>query len=247
MKKNCLSYCIISLVAASLVSTASFAKDSDKKNFKGYKDQCPQGLVLKDGLYVGAAAGYDSYRMVDDVDFVESTISLSLDPRLSVNGAVGGGFIGIGHSFPNFYNTYIAIELFGNGSAAQTTYETIVESPDTLFKTNVDVTSNYGIGFLPGIKLTQDTLFYVRLGYNWTTIDVEEKIFLSGALVESSHTDVTSSGFIYGLGIEAAFYGNFSARGEFSHTDYSEFDTEIESDISPANNQFMLGLIYHFD
>lgn len=247
MKKFCLSFSILSLIAASLVSTSSYAKANDKKKYKGYKDQCPVGLVLKDGLYVGAAAGYDSYRIVDDADFVEGAINVSADPRLSANGAVGGGFVGIGHYFPNLYNTYFAVELFGNGSAAKSDYETILSPSDTVFKSHIDVSSNYGIGFLPGIKLTQDTLFYVRLGYNWTNIDVEEKVFISNALVATSHTDVTSSGFVYGLGIEAAIFDNFSARGEFSHTDYSDFDTEIESDISPANNQFMLGLIYHFD
>lgn len=254
------SLIITSMLAASLIlSTASFAKTHPHKTYKenykeNYKDQspCPIGLVLKDGLYLGAAAGYDAYRVVDDASFTESGVSFSIDPRLSVNGAVGGGFIGFGHYFENFYNAYLGVELFGNGSAASTDYEIDVSNSIAPFlaahiEAEVEVDSNYGIGVLPGIKLSKGTLFYVRLGYNWTNIDVTEKVFADHSLVAVSNEEVTSGGFIYGLGMEAAFYGNWSARAEYSHTDYSDFDTDIESEIHPADNQFMLGLIYHFD
>lgn len=259
MKKPQVLLLMTSMLAASLmVSTTTLAnphpqknsKASHKENYKGnYKDEspCPIGLVLKDGLYIGAAAGYDAYRVVDEANFEESVVKVAIDPRLSVNGAVGGGFIGFGHYFENFYNTYLAVELFGNGSAAHTDYELNVNSPETFFEADVEVDSNYGIGILPGIKLNKGTLFYVRLGYNWTNVDVTERVFVNDAQVAVSHEDITSSGFIYGLGVEAAFCDNWSARAEFSHTDYSDFDTDIESEIHLADNQFMLGLIYHFD
>lgn len=240
---------LLSFILLLCLSMACFAEATQaKKQFKGtYKDApCPPVLTLKDGLYFGAAAGYDSYRIADELDVAINPRGLSLDPRLDVSGAVGGAFIGLGHYFQSFYNTYFALELFGNGSAAKSDYE-LFFLPSQFFETNIQVKSNYGIGLLPGIKLNNATLFYLRVGYNWTNIDVKERVVINGVRVAYSKEAVTSSGLNYGLGVEAAFYQNWSIRTEYTHTDYSGFDTSIETDIAPADNQFMLGLIYHFD
>ena len=50
-----------------------------------------------------------------------------------------------------------------------------------------------------------------------------------------------------GIGVETLLVGNVSVRAEYNHIFYNAFSTPLSTRISPANNQFVLGLIYHFD
>lgn len=245
----------VSLLVTCILLATTMGYAGEKPHQGNYKGEvpCPPQLILKDGFYFGAAAGYDTYRIVSDVDFLSTVFNntaFESDPRLSANGPVGGAFMGLGHYFSSFYNTYLGFEIFGNGSGAGTDSELLVysslASSVTKYSSDMQVKSNYGLSLLPGIKLNNATLFYVRLGYNWTNIDVNEYVFVNKIFVANSIYDVTSSGFNYGLGIETAVVPNVSLRGEYTHTDYSNFSTYVGSKVSPADNQFMLGLILHF-
>ena len=104
-----------------------------------------------------------------------------------MNGAVGGAFLGFGHYFSSFYNMYLGFEIFGNGSGALTDSQVLINSINstafTKYSTDIQVKSNYGLSLLPGIKLNNATLFYVRLGYNWTNIDVNDYVIMNTALI----------------------------------------------------------------
>lgn len=248
MKK--FSVALLTTFILSSMTITYAASGSNQGNYKG-EVPCPPQLILKDGLYFGVQAGYDAYRIVNDADFLDTDVSLvfGFDPVLSVNGPVGGAFLGFGHYFSSFYNTYLGFEIFGNGSGAGTDAQIldyVVSGPAFIkYSTDLQVKSNYGLSLLPGIKLNNATLFYVRLGYNWTNIDVNDYILLNQGLVANSIYDVTSSGFNYGLGVETAVVPNVSIRAEYTHTDYSSFTTYLGTKISPQDNQYMLGLILH--
>ncbi len=243
----------VSLLTAFVLSSMTITYAAPSANQGNYKGEvpCPPQLILKDGFYFGAQAGYDAYRIVNDADFlsIDPDLIFEFDPRLSVNGLVGGGFLGFGHYFSSFYNMYLAFEMFGNGSSAgtdaQVLSQSLISSAFTKYSTDIQVSSNYGLSLLPGIKLNNATLFYVRLGYNWTNIDVNEYVIVNQGLVANSIYDVTSGGFNYGLGLETAVVPNVSVRTEYTHTDYSDFTTYLNTKISPQDNQFMLAFILH--
>ena len=286
MRKPQISLLTVSVTVASLLlaSTTSFAAHKGyKENYKG-EVPCPVELVLKDGLYVGLQAGYDSYRTVADIDGFDGLLSsvspitlspnalaLSTDPRINSTGAVGGGFIGFGKYFESFYNTYLALEIFGNWSGAQSDAEIFVAGPRPtinpvgvpyvdVLKTSFQVNSNYGISVLPGIKLNNATLLYVRLGYNWANVDANVTIganmaatpnpVLNQGVFRSASGSDTIGGFNYGLGIESTFYDNWSIRGEYAHTDFNSVSANTlfsSNEFTSADNQFMVGLIYHIN
>lgn len=266
MRKPQISLLTVSVSVASLLlaSTTSFAHANYKENYKGEAmPTCPVELVLKDGFYVGLQGGYDMYRIVDDVldeGFLvdpDGDNAISVDPRVFAGGGVGGGFIGYGHYFGEFWGAYLGLELFGNWSGAETDYE--LQTADVgaggaltdvdLYKASFRVKSNWGIDVLPGIKLNPATLFYVRLGYNWANVDVDESFTGGGnnVTVDSGGDGDNTGGFHYGVGIESTFYDNWSVRAEYTHTDFNDFTTDFGSEISPAGNQFLLGIAYHFN
>jgi len=287
MRKPQISLLTVSVTVASLLlaSTTTFAGHHKgyKENYKG-EVPCPVELILKDGLYVGLQAGYDSYRTVADIDGVDGllassippisspfALAISTDPRINSTGAVGGGFIGFGKYFESFYNTYLALEIFGNWSGAQSDAEVTILNPRSpvnpagvayidLLQTSFQVNSNYGVSVLPGIKLNNATLLYIRLGYNWANVDANVTVganmaatpnpLLNQGIFRSNSGSDTIGGFNYGLGIESTFYDNWSIRGEYAHTSFNSVSANTifsSNQFTSADNQFMVGLIYHIN
>lgn len=277
MRKPQISLLTVSVAVASmlLAATTSFAGKGHKENYKG-EVPCPVELMLKDGLYIGLQAGYDSYRVVDQISQYDSywqdsqlaedgtadpLFGIRNDPRLNSTGAVGGGFIGYGKYFDNLYGAYLGLEIFGNWSGAYTDWENYVQynsaSALDIYTTSFQVNSNYGISVLPGVKLNNSTLFYVRLGYNWANVEANESVganlYETAVPAQNINNFVSASdsetvgGFNYGVGIESTFYDNWSVRAEYAHTDFSSFTTAFGNEFTPADNQFMLGLIYHIN
>jgi len=201
--------------------------------------------VLKGGFYLGVAGGFDVYRAkASPINTISDFIVLE-EPALSLTGGVGGAFFGYGRYFPRFHNTYLGLEMFANGSAAESDEEILIQAGTSSgsFVTHVKAKNNFGISLLSGIKFSPGTLLYIRLGANGSKINMDE--FVNSG----SQQEVTPMvyGFSYGLGIESIFFNDFSLRVEYTYTSYSDFETDIGTDVEPSNNEFMLGLNYHFD
>lgn len=194
---------------------------------------------LHDGFYVGLAGGYDSYRVRRSTSLPGGTFTEN--PVTNPAGWVGGLFAGYGQSFQNLY--YLGGELFVNDSnaSAGSTATSVVGT----YKSKFEVNTSYGLALLPGLKVNDSSLFYLRVGYNWANLKGKEIATIAGVSTAASKSN-TQGGFNYGLGIETAIYENLSLRGEFTHTDYSSFTSALGTKWSPSDNQFMLGLAYHF-
>lgn len=290
MKYPRLSAIFAAVSAASLlmVSTAGIAahkshKVAEQENFKGeanFKAEvpppCPTCLVLHDGFYLGVGVGYDSYRahQSTNVDIDDPVLALEiLENPLSFNhsatGWMGGLFAGYGHYFDMFY---LGAELNANASNADTSFSrsvtTFVGTPIQAFSSynvNVKARTSYGVALLPGIKLNDSSLLYVRLGYLRSNFKISENftnpisIFVPPFLVSGS-SNKWVNGFNYGVGIETAIAEQVSIRGEFDHTQFNSrtishtfvnqpFVGDVvttSTSIKPSNNEFMLSLLYHF-
>ncbi len=257
----------MSIAALVLASTSSLAAGYKAENYKGevYKGEapCPVEPSLKDGFYVGAQVGYDMYRVKDEVDVLDNDgNALSSDPTLNANGWAGGLFLGYGKYFDQFY---LGAEIFGNASGAKSSSDTdvITETGDLLsVDSDVKVKSEYGISILPGYKVNNTSLLYIRVGYNWAKIDHDVDFDGIGAgdlpLSMSDDESNTVHGWSGGVGIETLLADNFSVRAEYTYTKYNNasnsgddddavFSTaSVDSDLDHlADNQFMLALIYH--
>lgn len=224
---------------------------------RNYKNElintpCPIAFPLNDGLYVGAALGYDSYRVRSETGFVSpdgdnATWQTILNP-VGIN---GGGFIGYGKYLDNFFDMYLAIEAFGLAASADTSYQLAANIPlvnvPISADTDVKVKSSYGISLIPGFKLSSSNLLYLRFGYSWANMSVNQSVVDEGVTIYDISQSKTPGGINYGLGVETALYRNLSMRFEYNHTTYSSFDTDLNTQISPADNQLLLGILYRFN
>ncbi|SRR3990167_855353 len=238
----------LSLVSAAVLLAATTVCSAGSYKGENYKGEapCPTPLMIKDGWYLGAQLGGDSYRVNHNASVINATGSLTASPVINPTGVVGGLFGGYGQYFSDIY--YLGGELFANASNASSKYSVATTASGSAFPASyyakVSIQGSYGFGLLPGLKLNDASLLYLRLGYNRVSIKGQETATIGGVSSSNSKTN-WSSGFNLGLGLETAFYQNWSLRAEASHTNYSSFYSGATK-IIPYDNQAMLGLIYHF-
>jgi opacity protein-like surface antigen len=246
------SICLAVITSALLLtSTAGFAA-----NYKGessYKGEamapapCPQPLMLRDGFYVGAQALYDSYRVRQTATGAVGPILFNTSEVIGANGWGGGIFGGYGMYFNNFY--YLGAEVFVDGTGASQ-YGSFSAGAAPLINDNTafNVGASWGISVLPGLKLNDSSLGYVRLGYEAANIRgrsaVTSTTVAAGAITNYGSRSSWQSGFDYGIGLETAVYPDVSVRGEFDHTSYSSI-TSGNTKFSPTDNQYTFGVSYH--
>jgi len=279
MKHPRLSAIAIAVSAASLlmVSTAGIAAQKTHVVHENYKAEanfkaevpppCPPILVLHDGFYLGLGVGYDSYRVRQT--FEETTFDFPTGVPLysetsshssSATGWMGGIFAGYGRYFDTFY---LGLEINANTSNADSTFSYSNSFGDAA-SMKLRARTSYGIALLPGLKVNDSSLLYVRLCYLRTNFRASfsetEVDFLTGGLVtDSESSSKWRNGFQAGVGIETAVAEDVSIRGEFTHTSFSSKTisgtvvdpvlgdtTTASAKFSLSNNEFMLSAIYHF-
>lgn len=226
----------MSILAASVLlasSTAFAAANYKGENYKETLPACPPIPTLMSGFYLGGQVGYDSYRVRENI----SNANITANPPINLTGFVGGLFLGYGQYFDNFY---LAGEALVDYDGSSTSFS-ITDALGT-YNSKIQATTTYGLSLLPGVKLNDTTLGYIRLGYNWTVLKSTES---STGLANASKSN-TSGGFNYGLGVETLLTGNWSLRTEYTHTNYNSFSSSMGTSFNPANNQYMLGIVYHF-
>lgn len=246
-----LSTITLAVIATTLLlgSASALAAPNYKGDYKGeaMPAPCPQPLTLRDGFYLGAQVGYDSYRTRVTNGVTIEGFNATFNPIVNPTGFAGGLFAGYGMYWSNFY--YLGAEAFFNGSAATAsqTYSFTTTNVRSVY-TTTSTGASWGISLLPGLKVNDSTLTYIRLGYNQARItgkSIYTNTAVSTSGISASKTN-WQGGFNYGLGIETAVYPNVSVRTEYSHTNYNSFSDANGTNYAPGDNQFMLSLIYHF-
>jgi outer membrane immunogenic protein len=213
-------------------------------------------LKLEDGFYLGAQIGYDSFKVRATSNYAFAPLgtvavgSFGNSHVISENGLAGGIFAGFGMYWCN--RLYLGGELFMNNSAASQSQNFNVTTSGTAVGSSAKVSSgaSWGASLLPGLKVNDHSLVYVRFGYNQAYLRSQSNYAVTtGGVVTSGASAILSQwqgGFNYGLGIETAVYHNVSVRSEYSHTSFDSYADGNGTTYSPSDNQLMVSLIYHF-
>lgn len=156
------------------------------------------------------------------------------------NGTLGNLFTGLSWTFGQ--QGYLGLELFGGATSARTSVRQIsVNSSPTDAKLRMKY--SFGASFLPGIKFTDATLVFLRLG------GIRSRFELNQAVVPVSATSnvdkSTISGGQVGVGLQATFANNWGVRGEYDYTAYRTF-TAFSNKISARDNLIKAGIFYNF-
>lgn len=208
---------------------------------------------LVDGVYVGGQAGYTSYRVHENQNYSNGTDTTRYTSNLSANGLEGGVVGGYGH----YFNTvYVGGEAFGsvtNNTNTHTEINTNNSDNETTY-TRFTPKNSYGIDFMPGYKVNDNTLTYLKLGFKHTNLLYKTAIN-NNLGQQYSNNSTGSNGLRFGVGLETALHRNWSLRGEFTHTNYTAFSTTarafgidtLRTRVSPSDNEFAVGVNYHIN
>jgi opacity protein-like surface antigen len=232
---------LVLATSLALASASAFAGNHYKGDYSA--EQYSSALTLKDGFYIGAQLGYDSFRFNSNNSAVLLGVPASVNITSNATGFVGGILGGYGMYFNNLY--YLGAEMFFNNSGANQSSNASIGSLNYTEKTAAGF--GYGISILPGLKVSNTALLYLRLGYNGAYLQANERASTSTASVYTGNNWNWQNGFNYGLGLEAAVYQNLSVRTELSHTDYNSINDSFNTSFNPSNNQLMFSIIYHAD
>lgn len=223
------------------------AKHSYKDDVVVSKDVVATSVVqrqaLKDGPYVGVGVGYDSYRIRQNSSISDDDGDVfSANPPLSGRSFVGSIFAGYGQYFNNMF--YLAGELNYNFSDAEAKYS--VGNALSAYNASISGRNSFGVSLIPGVKVTDASLLYAKIGYVRTNFKATES--QTGALTGNYNTSVSKnvSGTDYGVGMETLVSDKLSVRAEYNYINYNSFTNATSgSKFSPKDNQFMVGLVYH--
>ena len=193
------------------------------------------------GWYMGAQLGYGTYRVRNSISNPASS-GITSNLVAAANGYAAGILMGYGRMVNPWI--YIGAEAFinANNFDQNYSYNNGIGTSTYINQTNSGPT--LGIGILPGIKLTESTLTYLRLGWNRVTIKTIETF--TGAV--SGNRSISRTGFVFGVGIETLIMDNYSVRGEFDHMYFNSYQSynPYNTLVNPSSNQYMLSFIYHF-
>lgn len=272
MKNTRLTTVFIAATTASLLmaSAVSFAghrahRMSSDMNYKGenFKAEvpapCPPVMLLRDGFYVGIGADYDAYKMEQKTTVEDGIFLTTSTGRLDhgLTGWSGQIFAGYGHYFDTFY---LGAEISAGVSNAKSTVSDAFTTfdPDFLITgssvAHLKARTTYRAGLLPGIKLSDSTLLYVRGDYVRTQFKGDETLVINGLEIFHGHSGKWRDGYDFGVGIETYVAENISARGEYIHANYNTIKSRhynvsgvevARTTLSPSNNEYALSLIYH--
>ncbi len=180
-------------------------------------------------MYVGANISRDvsNYRF----DFSDASGNLVTRTDLGADGIDGGVFVGAGMTFANHY--YMGLEGFFDASSNDAEF----------LGASIKNTWDAGIDFVPGIKITDSTMLYGKVGY----VNGEFKGISSSDTSDHEHR----SGLQAGLGFQAMVTQNIGLRGEWAYNHYEKqsFSDGLGNTTSfrPSMDQFKFGILYNFN
>jgi len=162
--------------------------------------------------YVGVAVSRDAFT-------IDGTEGVDL-------GTVGwGGELnaGIGWVFQDHY--YLGGEIFGTANNA---------SIDVLGLAKLKYRYSYGIDLVPGVKISDSTMLYGKVGY-------VRGNFKGTATTTGSSSTTNFNGLQLGVGMETMVTNNVSAKIEYDYNRYSK-----KGGSRPQIDTVKLGVAYHF-
>ncbi|ARG98444.1 outer membrane protein [Legionella micdadei] len=204
------------------------------------------------GFYVGAAVGPEGASFSQKVH-VQRPGTFDAFNVIDRNHYAGIGLFGTlfaGLSWI-YKQIYLAAEVNGTMSSVEYKLTNDEYVHQNFAKTSFTVRNSEGVSALPGFLLSENTVFYGRIGYANGRIKLVE-----GGDPTIHGAATRKNGLRWGLGIRHAFNEHFSFMMDFSQITYNSIHSIVfESNgnvtkatkITPKTAQVAFGLIYRFD
>lgn len=219
-------------------------KEEDYKKDPLYPHLCPLPIVLKEGFYFGFGLGYDSVHSHTTFDQI-APIGISGNRYQRADGLGGTLYIGYGSRVTDLL--YIGGEAVAYYSHLSN--NVTVKSKLGYLSHNFETNGDYELAFLPGIRITNTSMIYLRLGYDWGNIQTNGRLFTNASQsLFLTNDEKVLNGFAYGVGFESLLKNHWSLRVDYTHINYhaSTSTSKLGIKINPWDERLTVALVFHF-
>lgn len=143
---------------------------------------------------------------------------------------------GLGWVFQDHY--YLGAEIFGTVSSAEIKSNAAVDGISANSK--FEYKYSYGIDFVPGVKISDSTMLYGKVGYVRGEFDTRANATVFGQTF-SAKQDKGLNGLQLGIGLETMITNNVSTKIEYDWNNYEKING-----VRPNVDSVKLGVAYHF-
>jgi outer membrane immunogenic protein len=176
--------------------------------------------------YMGVGVGPDMVKFSEDAyvrQFQNGRMTLNIKNRSDLAGTGVFGSLFGGYGMKRMLNPKINVYLAGELNATLSSlehdglnYEFVHQN---FSQTQFKMKSSYGVSVIPGIYISNNGIFYGRLGYAYGQFKISS--------TDSSIGDTSKylNGFGWGLGLQQALLEHLAVRVEFSETYYTRTHT----------------------
>jgi opacity protein-like surface antigen len=197
------------------------------------------------GFYLGAGVG-PQFANIHQDSSVTAPGSFDVINKSQVAGAAPfvNFFGGYGWHFKRFYFAGEANADISSDSSSLSNGDYVHNS---FINTKYKMYNSFGLSILPGLNITDSSVFYARLGYEAGSFRVVTSD------ISLKNINVYLSGFRYGFGLKETLCPNLAMRMEYSHVSYTSLNmTTLDGIVGktttlyPQTGQVEFALIYTF-
>lgn len=165
--------------------------------------------AAREGLYIGIDSSYEIY---DDTIMVNG-MATNIEYPINLNGVAPSLFAGYRQN--NGWLSMAVEAHYGYAFANDTIDPALTVFDGYKFSGG----HTFSIALLPGFQVTDNVLFYARLGF----VRSQFRETITEELLEITNVEYRS-GFEYGVGVQFDLQNNVSIRAEYTRTKFKEID-----------------------
>ena len=234
MKSFLHTTCIATAIVVATAGAAAAQSSADRNPFTG--------------LYAGGQVGYDSFHLNNRSDMPDSDgENGGRITGLGSDGIAAGALLG--YNFPLSDVFIVGVEgtgrwsdASGNTSVSDNTSDSRIEQGNRW---------SWGVMGRLGLLVSNDTMLYASGGSGQTRFNTRFINTPAGGSPTTVFDDgITRDAWRVGGGIESALGGGWTARLDYTYSNYSDYDVAINPTnsfvVEPAAHQVSVGVSYYF-
>lgn len=201
-------------------------------------------------FYTGLNIGWNASEIELEGSTEANNNTFAGDQTASASGPAFGGILGV--KFP-ISTGFVGIEANVADSSAEYEATQTVNGQQTLDQT-ISSDLGYGLSAILAFNVNAHSQIYGIAGYQMTDFELKSssRDLASGDITNDGYDD-TLGGYRFGIGMETMLTSALSARLEWTQTNYSSEDFDIdmagstaEMEMKNSENRITIGIIGHF-
>jgi len=188
-------------------------------------------------FYFGIGSGGEIYaptRHVTRMPLAPGNAGIYSKFRDGTVGYTGGVFGGVNHELSPIIGLGVELGAYGSTSSYHATVEHLFGS-DLTAGVNLRHQADLSVALMPSYALNQDTLAFLKVGYDLGRFSLKPTEDTGGDLIADSYRSTWRSGYFVGLGLQTKVTDITSARLEYAYSQHRRISGHSQLPVAELN------------